>query len=515
MPKWLDNAVFYEIYPQSFHDTNADGIGDFEGIIQKLDYIKMLGCNAIWINPCFESPFNDAGYDISDYYKVAPRYGTNDDLKRLLKEAHHRNIHVLFDLVPGHTSIEHPWFRESMKNEQNEYTHRYIWTDNTWEPPLGLSYLRGVSDRDGACGVNYYSTQPALNYGYANPTRPYMKSPDHPAALANRDEMKNIMRFWMDMGCDGFRVDMAATLIKNDPDRSENIKLWQEFREFFDKEYPDCAMISEWGEPQNAIAGGFHMDFLLHVGPAAYTSLFRSENPFFSKAGTGDISVFANQYSKFYNTVDGKGLICIPSGNHDMHRLRENRDIDDMKLCFVFLLTMPGSPFIYYGDEIGMKYLPHVKSKEKGYHRTGSRSPMQWDNTQNTGFSKADSGSLYIPIDPDENRPTVKDQLSDNNSLLKTVSDLIRMRLETPALQNCAGFRFVYAQENKYPLVYERSDGDNSYIIIINPANRQESCILDIELDGALQIYSVGGQIEIAGNKITAKPVSAAIFKVN
>ena len=198
-----------------------------------------------------------------------------------------------------------------------------------------------------------------------------------------------------------------------------------------------------------------------------------------------------------------------------MHRLRENRDIDDMKLCFVFLLTMPGSPFIYYGDEIGMKYLPHVKSKEKGYHRTGSRSPMQWDNTQNTGFSKADSGSLYIPIDPDENRPTVKDQLSDNNSLLKTVSDLIRMRLETPALQNCAGFRFVYAQENKYPLVYERSDGDNSYIIIINPANRQESCILDIELDGALQIYSVGGQIEIAGNKITAKPVSAAIFKVN
>ena len=115
MPKWLDNAVFYEIYPQSFLDTNADGIGDFQGIINKLDYIRGLGCNALWINPCFLSPFGDAGYDVADYYRVAPRYGTNEDLKRLFAEAHKRGMHVLLDLVPGHTSVEHEWFRESMK----------------------------------------------------------------------------------------------------------------------------------------------------------------------------------------------------------------------------------------------------------------------------------------------------------------------------------------------------------------------------------------------------------------
>ena len=118
MPKWLDNAVFYEIYPQSFLDTNADGIGDFQGIINKLDYIRELGCNALWINPCFLSPFGDAGYDVADYYRAAPRYGTNEDLKRLFAEAHKRGMHVLLDLVPGHTSVEHEWFRESMKAER-------------------------------------------------------------------------------------------------------------------------------------------------------------------------------------------------------------------------------------------------------------------------------------------------------------------------------------------------------------------------------------------------------------
>lgn len=126
MSKWLDNAVFYEIYPQSFNDTNADGIGDFQGIIEKLDYIKELGCNAIWINPCFLSPFGDAGYDVADYCRVAPRYGTNEDLKRVFEEAHKRDMHVLLDLVPGHTSVEHPWFKESMKADRNEFTDRYV-----------------------------------------------------------------------------------------------------------------------------------------------------------------------------------------------------------------------------------------------------------------------------------------------------------------------------------------------------------------------------------------------------
>src|SRR5574344_1363856 len=130
MPSWLQDAVFYEIYPQSFKDTNGDGIGDIDGITESLDYIKELGCNALWINPCFDSPFKDAGYDVRDYEKVAPRYGTNDDLVHLFTEAHKRNIRILLDLVPGHTSEEHPWFLERGKAEENPYSGRYIWTDS-------------------------------------------------------------------------------------------------------------------------------------------------------------------------------------------------------------------------------------------------------------------------------------------------------------------------------------------------------------------------------------------------
>ena len=168
-PNWLNTAIFYEIYPQSFNDTNADGIGDMHGIIEKLDYIKELGCNALWLNPCFLSPFYDAGYDVEDYFTVAPRYGTNEDLVRLFKEAHKREMHVLLDLVPGHTSVNHKWFRESMKAARNEYTDRYVWTDSTWEEPDGMNALKGISERVGACGVNFFSHQPALNYGYYKP----------------------------------------------------------------------------------------------------------------------------------------------------------------------------------------------------------------------------------------------------------------------------------------------------------------------------------------------------------
>lgn len=201
MAKWLDNAVFYEIYPQSFNDTNGDGIGDFNGIIEKLDYIKKLGCNAIWINPCFESPFGDAGYDVSDYCKVAPRYGTNEDLRHLFDEVHKRDMHVLLDLVPGHTSVQHKWFKESMKAEKNEYTDRYVWTDSIWESPQNMGSIRGFSDRDGTCAVNFFSHQPALNYGFYKCERPWQQPMDAEGPKATLEAMKDVMRFWLGMGC--------------------------------------------------------------------------------------------------------------------------------------------------------------------------------------------------------------------------------------------------------------------------------------------------------------------------
>ena len=217
-PAWLDSALFYEIYPQSFKDTNGDGIGDFQGIIDKLDYICELGCNALWLNPCFASPFGDAGYDVADYYTAAPRYGTNEDLKRLFAEAHQRGMHVFLDLVPGHTSIEHPWFRESMKAEKNAYTDRYIWTDNIWVAPddLGIRWIRGISDRNGSAAVNFFSNQPALNYGFYRPTEPWQQPVDAPGPQATIRAMEDVMAFWLNMGCDGFRVDMAGWLVKGD-----------------------------------------------------------------------------------------------------------------------------------------------------------------------------------------------------------------------------------------------------------------------------------------------------------
>ena len=217
-PAWLDNAVFYEIYPQSFLDTDGDGIGNLNGITGKLPYIRELGCNALWINPCFASPFLDAGYDVSDYLQVAPRYGTNEDLIRLFEEAHKLGIHVLLDLVPGHTSWDHPWFRESMKAGKNPYTDRYIWTDSIWESPEGFACIRGISERDGSCVTNFFSHQPALNYGFLHPEHSWQQSMDSPGAMATREAMKEVMRFWLSRGCDGFRVDMAGSLVKNDPE---------------------------------------------------------------------------------------------------------------------------------------------------------------------------------------------------------------------------------------------------------------------------------------------------------
>src|SRR5215469_18866875 len=166
MPGWLKNAIFYEIYPQTFYDSNGDGIGDINGIIEKIDYIKELGCNAIWMNPCFDSPFKDAGYDVKDFKKAAPRYGTNDDLKRLFTEAHKRSIKVLLDLVAGHSSEEHEWFIESSKAYPKNHKNRYIWSDFCFSKPEGLGYIGGEADRAAVYVTNFFKCQPALNFGF-------------------------------------------------------------------------------------------------------------------------------------------------------------------------------------------------------------------------------------------------------------------------------------------------------------------------------------------------------------
>ena len=512
--KWLDNAIFYEIYPQSFRDTNGDGIGDFQGIVEKLDYIQELGCNAIWMNPCFASPFKDAGYDVSDYYMAAPRYGTNEELKNLFEEVHKRNMHILLDLVPGHTSVEHKWFLESMKAERNEFTDRYVWTDSIWEEPQGMGCIRGISKRDGSCVVNFFSHQPALNYGFyrPDPDKPWQQSMDAEGPRATLEELMNIMRFWLSMGCDGFRVDMAGSLVKNDEDGKGTIKLWQKVREFLNREFSQAAMVSEWGEPDKSLQGGFHMDFLLHFGPSHYNDLFRCEEPYFSHRGKGDISAFVEKYLENYEKSERKGLICIPSGNHDMDRLARHIKGENLKIAFAFLLSMPGAPFIYYGDEIGMNYVEDLVSVEGGYGRTGSRSPMQWDDSPNAGFSTAPKEKLYMKQEESKTRPTVQAQMADKNSLYHEMKRLIAIRQKHPALQSKGEIQFVYAKKNAYPFVYLRSSDTERILIILNPSDREVFWDGQYELGEVL--YHFGDPVCIKDGRTVVPAQSVAYYQL-
>lgn len=510
MPEWLKDAVFYEIYPQSFYDTDSDGIGDLQGIIQKLDYVLSLGCNALWLNPVFDSPFLDAGYDVRDYKKIAERYGTNDDMKQLLETAHRKGIKVLLDLVPGHTSDQHPWFLESSRAEENEYSGRYIWTSHAFEGIAGHPYISGMKERSGAYMLNFFASQPALNYGWLNRTEKWMSAVDSPEALATREAMKDIMRFWLDMGCDGFRVDMADSLVKNDDEnKSATAAVWRDIRNMLDREYPEAALVSEWSNPIQAVnAGGFHMDFYLDHHYNGYNTLLRDyeteggDHSFFLKEGKGDIMRFLNDWLPKYNAVRENGYISMFTCNHDTPRPAATLSQTEMKLFYGFLLTMPGVPFLYYGDEIGMRYLD-VRTKEGGYQRTGSRTPMQWNHGKNHGFS--DSDEPYLPADQREDAPAVQDQLADSSSLLHTVMELTGIRHAYPQLQADAPFEVLYAMPHQFPFVYGRCD----LIIAVNPSGDTVEVPLEYETEAVYMI----GECEIRKQRLRMAEQSFVILK--
>lgn len=484
-PSWLSSAVFYNIYPQSFYDTNADGIGDLNGIREKLDYIQDMGFTAIWLNPFYESPFRDAGYDVTDFYKVAPRYGTNDDFAALCNAAHRLGIKVCIDLVAGHTAPECEWFRQSAQPEKNDYTNRYVWTDD-WQKNYQGACIGGYSQRNGMYMKNFFYCQPALNYGFARVDEPSWQLPmDHPDCRATKQELIAIMEYWIALGADGFRVDMAASLVKNDPDGSGIRSFWQEIRALFDRKYPECVLISEWSHPAKAIPAGFHIDFLIHCDPAlpAYNKLFRAEpgrnvnrdfdgHSFFQKDGNGSLEEFLDSYLPQYKATRGLGYISMPTGNHDLPRISCLRSMRELETVYAFLLTMPGVPFVYYGDEIGMPYRGELPSKEGGFNRTGSRTPMQWTVGNNAGFSTAEKDSLYLPVD--EHGVSVQSQLTDEASLLNTTRKLIALRRSSPALCADGEIEFINRKWNGYPLIYRRWLGEESYLICINPLERQE-----------------------------------------
>lgn len=509
MPSWLKDAVFYEIYPQSFYDTNGDGIGDFQGIIQKLDYIKSLGCNALWINPCFDSPFKDAGYDVRNYKLVAPRYGTNEDLFLLFREAHHRGIHVLLDLVPGHTSEEHEWFQKSSQAEKNVYSNRYIWTDFCFAAADGFPYIAGESERSGAYVLNFFKCQPALNYGFLHPKESWQLPTDHPDCVATREAMKDVMRFWLSHGCDGFRVDMAASLVKNDDEKhSGTSEIWRNIRKMLDTDYPNAAMVSEWDDPPLALSAGFHMDFYLN-SRNGYTTLMRdydmeAEDKSYFKAEGGGISRFLADYLPKYMRTKDTGYISFITGNHDTIRARYNLSTSELKLAYAFILTMPGVPFIYYGDEIGMKYLD-LPTKEGGYFRTGSRTPMQWNHDKNLGFSTANSSQLYLPVDDAEDAPTVADEQKNPDSLWNTVRKILMLRHRNRDLQADGDFE-VYEMKDRL-FAYRRGN----FLLAVNPSGAERSMWVPFTVKSEFQL----GTGSIEKDNIVIGPQSFCVFKIS
>jgi glycosidase len=517
-PGWLKQAVFYEVYPQSFHDSNADGIGDLKGLCSKLDYIRNLGCDAIWLNPCFVSPFQDAGYDVADFYKIAPRYGTNADAKRLFSEARKRGMRVCLDLVAGHTSMEHPWFKQSAQAKPNRYSDWFVWTDRVWSPPgPGMESVRGFSERDGAYVTNFFYSQPALNYGFAkpDPKRPWQMKSSAKGPRQVVDEMLKVMRFWLRMGASGFRVDMAGSLVKQDPNQKATIALWQKLSARIKGEFPDSVLISEWGMPQRAIEAGFDIDFMLHFPTPGYSSLFRhGKDSFFSAHGNKGAGTFLKEYLSNLRATQGRGYISVPSGNHDMDRLALGRSQDDLRVCFAFLLTLPGLPFIYYGDEIGMDKVMGLASKEGGYDRTGSRTPMQWSSARNKGFSKADPKRLYLPVDSRPGAPDAQRQLGDGNSLLSLVRELIVLRHSEPSLQSDASLRVLHDGRGGGPLAYLRGEGREKILVVLQPKLEGRPWQARLGAVGLETLAQWGLSAQLRGGRFQAQGRGFGIYRV-
>jgi glycosidase len=484
---WLRDSVIYQILMPSFADGDGDGTGDLKGAIAHLDYLEWLGIDAVWFNPCFASPFRDAGYDVADYLTIAPRYGTNDDMAAFIAEAGRRGIRVLLDLVAGHTSVQHPWFQASASDIGVDGTggDRYIWSDRP-----GPGFVPSPGRRPGYYLKNFFDEQPALNFGYAraDDAEPWRRPSGAPGPRANRDALCQIMAYWLDRGVAGFRVDMAYSLVKDDPDFAATVALWADLRAWVQARYPDAVLLPEGDyrlAPGMGARAGFDADFFLVI-EQAHSLLFNNGGAgtlphlphhsgcyFDASAPNPDatLGAFLRKWEEHQAGSGGRRLVVLPTADHDFSRLATApRTAAELGAAFAFLLTWGSIPSIYYGDEIGMRYLTGLPDHEgsrwtPGFNRAGCRTPMQWDPSRpNAGFSTAPAARLYLPQDPAPDRPAVTAQQPDPASTLNRVRRLIQLRRRTPELRTAAATTIL---ATGYPLVYLRGD---RHLVVVNPA---------------------------------------------
>ncbi|MGL1891177.1 MAG: alpha-amylase family glycosyl hydrolase [Spirochaetaceae bacterium] len=510
--EWWKERVIYQIYPRSFADSNADGIGDLKGITSKLDYLKDLGIGAIWLSPHYPSPFLDCGYDISDYSSVGSEYGSMEDFKEFLQEAHNRDIKVILDLVLNHTSDKHPWFIESKSSIDNPKRDWYVWEKNSGSFPNDWqSCFRGPAwTLDEKTDEYYYhfflKEQPDLNW-----RNPELK-----------EAMFNVMRFWLDLGVDGYRIDAISSIFEDEnltnqgmtPEGfSKSIK--ESDDEFLQHDAWEHYMRHQIKQPElfellkeiRLLADSYTEDKFL-VGELSYPEymgdgtdqLHMVFNFPLMQDGIDKISVIKNQRKRLplhpKQCYQGNTL-----SNHDQPRIRSrygNNDIEHqaLKQAIFLLLTLKGTPYLYYGDEIGLKdYTPEslddfmdLKSVNLYYSsikdgktpdealeiakldtRDKCRTPMPWDNRVNAGFS-APGVKTWLPIDPEyKNGINVADELKDKNSILNYYKSIIKFRNGHKTLQY--GEYLEINSEDDDLLIFKRIFKFSVYQVIINYSN--------------------------------------------
>jgi maltose alpha-D-glucosyltransferase/alpha-amylase len=510
---WFKSAVFYELYVRSFNDSNTDGYGDFRGLTDRLDYLEWLGIDCIWMLPFYQSPLRDGGYDISDFYSILPEYGNLNDFMEFLDAAHERNIRVVADFIVNHTSDEHPWFQES-RDPASPKRDWYVWSDTdeqysdariifvdteksnwTWDEEAGAFYWH-----------RFFSHQPDLNY----------------ANEEVQEQMLAALRFWLDLGLDGFRLDAVPYLFEAEGTICENLPATHEFlkrvRAEVDKAYENIVLLAEANQWPEDVVEYFgdgdecHMCFHFPLMPRMFMAARRQVRYPIVEILERTPQIPENcQWGIFLRNHDELTLEMVTDEERDYMymeyakdpRMKLNLGIrrrlapllensrDQTELFHAMLLSLPGTPIIYYGDEVGMGDNIYLGDRD------GVRTPMHWNADRNAGFSRADFAQLYLPVLMDPvygyERVNVEAEQRDSNSFLQWFRRLLAVRKQHPVFG--VGAFEVLHPENAAIFAYVRTLGDDVVLVVNNLAGRAQAAELDLSAyEGMYPVELFGGE---------------------
>ncbi|MBD0292452.1 MAG: maltose alpha-D-glucosyltransferase [Jiangellaceae bacterium] len=517
-PLWFKRAVFYEVLVRSFKDSDSDGVGDLRGLVDKLDYLQWLGVDCLWLPPFYPSPLRDGGYDVSDYKGVLPQFGTLDDFSRFVLLAHDRGMRVIVDVVMNHTSDQHPWFQSSRENPNGPYGDFYVWADDDMGYPDARIIFVDTETSNWTFDPvrrqyywhRFFSHQPDLNF-------------DNPAV---RDAMIDALRFWLDLGVDGFRLDAVPYLYEREGTNCENLAethgFLKQIRKVTEDEYPDTVLLCEANQwPGDVVqyfgdyaSGGdeCHMAFHFPVMPRIYMAVRReSRYPVSEIMAQTPVIPTHCQWGIFLRNHDELTLEMVTDDERDYMwaeyakdpRMKANigirrrlaplleNDTNQFELFTALLLSLPGSPVLYYGDEIGMGDNIWLGDRD------GVRTPMQWTPDRNAGFSTADPGRLTLPVVMDAvygyQVTNVEAQLANTSSLLHWTRRMIEIRKNNPAF-GLGDFTDV-GGSNPSVLSYVRIYGDDIVLCVNNLSRFPQPVELDLRRHDGLQPVELTGGV--------------------